>query len=86
MFQEKEIEKCAWKCLKRCKMQNIFQKKALTLKEGECSVLKNQLLAMEDRPGSGRVSLSDFYQPALNQARLGNAFSSTSKHFFHYAL
>lgn len=40
------------------------------LEEGECQVLKNQLLAMEERPGSGRVLLSDFYRPALHQGTL----------------
>lgn len=40
------------------------------LEEGECQILKNQLLTMEDRLGSGRVLLSDFYRPALHQGTL----------------
>merc|ERR1719414_2835879 len=32
----------------------------------ECSALKEQLVALEESPGSGRVRLADFYSSALH--------------------
>jgi len=44
--------------------------KFFKLEDKECRVLSDQLVEMEDRDGSGRVALNDFYRPAFNTGML----------------
>jgi len=45
---------------------------------GECMAMKAQLMQMEDRPGSGRVRLGDFYHGALHGGKW--QFSETTEY------
>jgi len=43
----------------------VTERKFFGMEEQACQSLQDQLQSMEDRPGSGRVLLKDFYGPAL---------------------
>lgn len=48
----------------------LTESKFFRMEEQACQSLQDQLQSMEDRPGSGRVLLKDFYGPALLSGQL----------------